>query len=388
MPQLFEVQRGQRGQPSAAPSTGLSGFSPWVSVDSLQEPEVVTMLQLYYLPDEQVVDAKQAYSLLDAALDAGIPHTHVCGGNARCSTCRVLILEGLECCGPRTPAEQALADHLHLEPNVRLACQTELVNSGRITVRRLALDSEDLSLFHDQAIDRSAPQMLGQEKKVAVLFADIRGFTTFSESVLPYDVIYVLNRYFRRMSEVIHRNGGMINVYMGDGLMALFGVEHPDRAAEMAIRAGVEMLEAVKQLSPYLESLYQQHLRIGIGVHYGYVVMGTIGDPKDPRVTAIGDTVNLASRIESANKQLGTSFLISAEAYKEAEPHVQVDRAFRIPIAGKSGEYSLYEVTGVTTAAQEGMLWVQNPPQTSWLVRLKRSLQTWWRTVRRFLQRR
>jgi adenylate cyclase len=346
------------------------------------------MLQLYYLPDEQVVDAKQAYSLLDAALDAGIPHTHVCGGNARCSTCRVLILEGLECCGPRTPAEQALADHLHLEPNVRLACQTELVNSGRITVRRLALDSEDLSLFHDQAIDRSAPQMLGQEKKVAVLFADIRGFTTFSESVLPYDVIYVLNRYFRRMSEVIHRNGGMINVYMGDGLMALFGVEHPDRAAEMAIRAGVEMLEAVKQLSPYLESLYQQHLRIGIGVHYGYVVMGTIGDPKDPRVTAIGDTVNLASRIESANKQLGTSFLISAEAYKEAEPHVQVDRAFRIPIAGKSGEYSLYEVTGVTTAAQEGMLWVQNPPQTSWLVRLKRSLQTWWRTVRRFLQRR
>jgi adenylate cyclase len=338
------------------------------------------MLQLYYLPDEQVVDAKQAYSLLDAALDAGIPHTHVCGGNARCSTCRVLILEGLECCGPRTPAEQALADHLHLEPNVRLACQTELVNSGRITVRRLALDSEDLSLFHDQTIG-SAPQMLGQEKKVAVLFADIRGFTTFSESVLPYDVIYVLNRYFRRMGEVIHRNGGMVNVYMGDGLMALFGVEHPDRAAEMAIRAGVEMLEAVKQLSPYLESLYQQHLRIGIGVHYGYVVMGTIGDPKDPRVTAIGDTVNLASRIESANKQLGTSFLISAEAYAEAEPHVQVDRAFRIPIAGKSGEYSLYEVTGVTTAAQEGMMWVESPPRIPWLTALQHWFRAGWRVV-------
>ena len=154
----------------------------------------------------------------------------------------------------------------------------------------------------------------------------------------------------------------------------------------MAIRAGVEMLEAVEQLNPYLESLYQQKLRIGIGVHYGYVVMGTIGDPKDPKVTAIGDTVNLASRIESANKQLGTSFLVSDEAYKEAEPHVRVDRAFRIPIAGKSGEYSLYEVTGVTTAAQEGMLWVQNPPPASWRMRLKRSLQNCWREIWRFLQ--
>ena len=99
------------------------------------------MLQLYYLPDEQLVDAKQAYTLLDASLEAGIPHTHVCGGNARCSTCRVLILEGLECCAPRTAAEQTLAEYLHLEPNIRLACQTELVNSGRITLRRLALDS-------------------------------------------------------------------------------------------------------------------------------------------------------------------------------------------------------------------------------------------------------
>lgn len=345
------------------------------------------MLQLYYLPDEQIVDAKQAYTLLDASLEAGIPHTHVCGGNARCSTCRVLILEGLECCAPRTAAEQKLAEYLHLEPNIRLACQTGLMSSGRITLRRLALDSEDLSLFHDQAIGRIAPQMLGREQKVAVLFADIRGFTTFSEAVLPYDVIYVLNRYFRSMGQVIKRNGGMINVYMGDGFMALFGVENPHRAAEMAIRAGVEMLEAVEQLNPYLESLYQKQLRIGIGVHYGYVVMGTIGDLKDQRMTAIGDTVNFASRIESANKQLGTTFLISAEAYREAESQVKTGRSFQIPILGKSGEYWLHEVLGVTTASQEEMMWVQRTPQVSWLVLLKRSLQTGWITLRQFFWR-
>ena len=369
---------------SASPNR--SGFSEWVSVDSLQKPEVVPMLQLYYLPDEQVVDPKQAYTLLEASLEAGIPHTHVCGGNARCSTCRVLVLEGLEFCGPRTVAEQALAEHLRLEPSVRLACQTELLGSGRITLRRLALDNEDLTLFHEQAIGKLAPQMLGQEKKVAVLFTDIRGFTTFSEALLPYDVIYVLNRYFRRMAEVITRHGGIINVYLGDGFMALFGIDNPDRAAERAIRAGVEMLEAVEQLNPYLESLYQKRLRIGIGVHYGTVVMGTIGDPKVPYVTAIGDTVNLASRIESANKQLGTTFLISADAYREAEAQVVVERSFHIPIPGKSGEYCLHEVTGVTAASYEGMQWVKpSTSQSSWFRNVQRSLYDLWRKIQQLL---
>lgn len=226
---------------------------------------------------------------------------------------------------------------------------------GKITLRRLSLDADDRALFFDQASKKAAPSLLGQEKHVAILFADIRGFTSFSEALLPYDVIYVLNRYFQRMAEVINRYGGTINVYMGDGFMALFGVDNPDRAAERAIRAGMGMLAALEELNPSLEGLYQRRLRIGIGVHYGWTVIGTIGDPKNPKMTAIGDAVNLASRIEAANKPLETTFLISQEAYDEAKDHILVGQSFRVEIPGKSGEYCLYEVSNVapSTSGEE-----------------------------------
>ncbi|MBM0740781.1 adenylate/guanylate cyclase domain-containing protein [Phormidium sp. CLA17] len=306
------------------------------------------MTQIFYLPDENLIETENANTLLTAALEAGIPHTHVCGGNARCSTCRVLILDGEEFCAPRTPEEQVLADQLGFEPCIRLACQTMIARKGKITLRRLSLDADDMAMFFDQASKKSAPSLLGQEKHVAILFADIRGFTTFSEALLPYDVIYVLNRYFQRMAEVINRYGGTINVYMGDGFMALFGLDNPDRAAERAIRAGVAMLSTLEELNPSLEGLYQQRLRIGIGVHYGGTVIGTIGDPKNPKMTAIGDAVNLASRIEAANKPLGTTFLVSEEAYIEAKDHVLVGQSFQVDIPGKSGKYTLYEVNNVT----------------------------------------
>jgi adenylate cyclase len=312
------------------------------------------MSQIYYLPDHKLIEAEpDAYTLLDASLAAGIPHTHVCGGNARCSTCRVIILEGQEYCAPRTAAETALAKQLGFDPTVRLACQTAIQSKGRITLRRLSLDAEDLELFQGQAIGKIAPHMMGEEKNVAILFADIRGFTTFSEALLPYDVIYVLNRYFQRMAQVINRHHGMINVYMGDGFMALFGVDQPDCAVEQAIRSGVEMLKAVEALNPSLETLYGQRLRIGIGIHYGCVVLGTIGDPKNPKMTAIGDAVNLASRIESANKKLNTQFLISEEAYQQVIEKVTVNQHFQVEIPGKSGEYCLYEVSNIAAPDPE-----------------------------------
>jgi adenylate cyclase len=310
-------------------------------------------MQIFYLPDQRLVDAEDASTLLEASLSAGIPHTHVCGGNGRCSTCRVLILAGGEHCAPRTEAEQILAEQLQLDPSVRLACQTAIAQTGQITLRRLSLDADDMASFFDQASGTTNPRLLGQEKKLAILFADIRGFTTFSEALLPYDVIYVLNRYFQRMGAIIHRNRGMINVYMGDGFMALFGVEKPHRAVERAIQAGVEMLQAVEDLNPALETLYGQKLRIGIGIHYGETVIGTIGDSNSPSMTAIGDAVNLASRIEAANKSLGTQFLISQAAYEQAASHVIVGRNFQVQIPGKTGEYCLYEVTGAIPLAPE-----------------------------------
>ncbi len=208
------------------------------------------------------------------------------------------------------------------------------------------LDQEDVAIT-TQLSGGTMPGIVGHEQRLAILFADIRSFTPFAEAMLPYDVIHVLNRYFHRVGQAIRRHSGYMDTYMGDGLMALFGVQNPDGAALRAVRAGLDMLAAVEQLNPYLTTLCQRPLQIGIGVHVGDVVVGAVGAGDNRKVTAIGDAVNVASRIEAANKAAGTTFLISEDTYTQVHAKVQVNRSIRATLAGKRGEYTLYEVIGV-----------------------------------------
>jgi adenylate cyclase len=240
--------------------------------------------------------------------------------------------------------EQQLADRLHFTSDIRLACQTTI--SDNVKLRRLVLDDEDLQLT-DQTTVGATSTSAGQEKRLAVLFSDIRGFTPFAEALPPYDVVHVLNRYFHEMGLVINRNGGQIDNYMGDGLMALFGMEDQIQAAMQAVRTGLEMLEAVVHLKPYLEAIYGRSFQIGVGIHYGEVVVGAIGAQSLKRVTAIGDAVNLASRIQSANKQAGTRLLISEDTYKEVKDQILPGTTVRVTLPGKTGVYVLYEVIGL-----------------------------------------
>jgi adenylate cyclase len=102
------------------------------------------MPKIYFLPDRKKVETDEKTSILEASLNFGIPHTHVCGGKARCSTCRVMVLEGIEFCTPRTEEEQILADRLSFDPTIRLACQTKV--TGNVNLRRLVLDEADAFL--------------------------------------------------------------------------------------------------------------------------------------------------------------------------------------------------------------------------------------------------
>jgi len=306
------------------------------------------MPNVFYILSERTVAADSDETILHASLRAGIPHAHACGGNARCSTCRVAVIEGLDSCCPRNDREQKLADRMRFRPEIRLACQTTIC--GDVKIRRLVLDDEDLYLT-DQRSAGSAPTSAGEEKRLAILFSDIRGFTPFAEALPPFDVVHVLNRYFHDMGVVISRNDGQIDNYMGDGLLALFGMENQTGAALQAVKAGLEMIAATEQLKPYLEAIYARSFEIRVGVHYGVVVVGAIGAQSLRRVTAIGDAVNLASRIEAANKQAGTRLLISEETYNEVKDHVQAGRTIHATLPGKTGEYDLYEVTGLTQAA-------------------------------------
>jgi adenylate cyclase len=302
------------------------------------------MIRITYL-NEKTVQTDEATPILHASLQNGIPHTHVCGGNARCSTCRVLILEGLENCCPRNEREQKMAERRKFSPTVRLACQTTL--TGDVTLRRLVLDEEDRHLVDDEVRDGASPRSVGEERPLAILFSDIRNFTPFAESQLPYDVIHVLNRYFHRMGGAVERNRGQIDNFVGDGLSAFFGLADPARAVLDAVQAGLDMLAELEAMQPYFQALFRSRLSIGIGVHYGEVVLGAVGVGERRRLTMVGDAANFASRVESATKEAGVPFLISQDAYEQARGRAQVGRQFDLAIKGKSGTYSLYEVLGL-----------------------------------------
>jgi len=337
-----------------------------------------------YLPDERSIEVEECEFILAASQQAGVSHTHVCGGAARCSTCRVLVLEGQENCSSPEAAERDIAKRLRFPPNVRLACQTQVL--GDITVRRLAIDGEDIDEINSQIRGKVMPELPGREKSIAILFADIRGFTSLSEQLLPYDIIYILNRYFRRVGEVVQRHGGQINNYMGDGFMALFGVNNSRDAADRAVRAGLEILEAVDRLNPHIETLYHHRLKIGIGIHYGCVVIGEVGTTDNPTLTAIGDAVNLASRIESANKELGTTMLISEATYREVSDRVSVKQCHHLSLKGKSGNYPLYEITAIDGPAVpfECPPIAPAKPQTGWQ-KLLAWLKKWRSRLRHWL---
>jgi len=315
---------------------------------------------IYVLPDQRLIECGPRESVLSAGLRVGVPFAHACGGRASCSTCRVVVVEGWSSCTEQTAKERVIAERLGFSPEFRLACQTRV--SADLTVRRLVLDDHDIELadirtgfvrrnmrglaawaFGGVARHRMRPQAIGEEQHVAVLFADIRGFTGFSEALLPYDVIHVLERHLRLATKTVERHGGVVTSFMGDGLMALFRPGQIQSPSARAVRAGMEMLAEATARRPVLSELYGRTFDLNVGVHYGPAIIGTLGGgPSD--VTAIGDTVNLASRIEQANKQFGTRFLISEATLAELGDDVKVGRRFSCPLPGKAGEYTLIEV--------------------------------------------
>ena len=303
------------------------------------------MPRILFLPDQRYVEASNLESVLSASLRGGIPHTNECRGNARCSTCRVLVVNGLEFCSPRTEKEQALAEQLHFGERVRLACQTTV--TGDVTLRRLILDAKDAGLT-DQTKERTTHGSVGEERRIAILFVDIRGSTSFAESVPPFDVIHVLRRFYHHMERAVMDNGGHVACYTGDGLMALFGVKPSECAPLQAVLAGLDMLRSVKEdVQPYVKRLFQCPFKIGVGVHFGDAVVGTVGGGLQERVTAIGDAVNIAHRIERANKRAGTEFLVSEAVLRAVQEQVRVGKAISVKLPGKTGKHALHEIVGI-----------------------------------------
>ena len=292
--------------------------------------------------DDRSVEVEQGTSLLDAGLHAGLKVTHACGAKGKCSTCRVVLLSDVSGAVARNETERAMAALRGFPPEVRLSCQTPV--HGDCHVRFLVRDDEDYDLVKDEVVP-GAEAGVGEERRLAILFCDIRDFTAFSEAHAPYDVIHVLNRHFRRVHAAIEAHGGRIDNFMGDGVMALFGLDGAPERSLRAIRAGARILEDAATLSPWFEAQFHRPFRVGVGVHVGDVVVGSVGAGDRRKVTAIGDAVNLAARVEAANRAAGTSFLVSDAAREAAGPdQVRFGRRIDVELKGKSGVHALWEV--------------------------------------------
>ena len=185
----------------------------------------------------------------------------------------------------------------------------------------------------------------GEKRHVAVLFSDIFNFTTRSESMAPERLVSHLNRYLSRMVEAIQANHGMIDKFMGDGIMAIFGAPLVDDEPEVsAVRAALVMIEALEQLNPELEREGIEPIRIGVGIHCGKAIVGNIGSSQRLEYTAIGDVVNTASRIEGLTRKLDGAILISSQVFEAIRHSIPAEFVAEVPVKGKSVLIRVYRV--------------------------------------------
>lgn len=276
-------------------------------------------------------------TLLEISRMLGIPHASVCGGRARCSTCRVEVTEGADELEPPGEAERGVLERISAGAQTRLACQIHPRHA--ISVQPLVA-AREAALAPGQARDAFH---WGVERRVAIMFVDMRNFTGFAEQRLPFDVVFILNRYLGLIAAAITDNGGYVDKFIGDGVMAIFGMSDGDRVGcRNALEAIVAIGDAMDALNRDVASSVSTPIRIGIGVHTGPAILGRIGaaaaggDVSNQGITALGDTVNAASRLETATKQLGAVAVVSEATLRAAGITVEGGEVHEISVKGRA----------------------------------------------------
>jgi adenylate cyclase len=286
-------------------------------------------IELRY-PQGRKVTVPAGITVLEASQRFGIPHASVCGGRGRCSTCRVRVGAGAERLPPPSEAEQRVLQRVSAPPGVRLARQIAIHGPLEITPLLPAVGGPVGA--GDDSVNRH-----GTDRELAILFSDIRSFTQLAEHRLPYDVVFLLNQYFKVMGEQVEAHGGHVDKFIGDGMMALFGLATDrDTACRQAVAAIKAMSHELEVLNADLATELTEPLRIGIGVHVGTVIVGQIGHGPAAHLTAIGDTVNVASRLEPLSKEFQAEAVISLAVAEAAGLDTARYRSAELPLRGRS----------------------------------------------------
>ncbi|WP_171133266.1 adenylate/guanylate cyclase domain-containing protein [Ruegeria sp. HKCCA6707] len=267
------------------------------------------------------VTSEKGMTLLEMSQSNGVPHTALCGGKGRCTTCRVIVEDGAGKLPPPSEAEARSLAAVGAAEGTRLACQ--LRPTEPLTVFRV---------FRPEGGRDRAHASQGQERQLAVLFLDMRGFTARTTGQLPYDIVFLLNRFFDAIVPSITAHGGTVDKYMGDGLLAMFETPDAESSARASLAAAADIGRALARFNQQLEAEGSPAIRIGMGLHLGDLVLGEIGAAKHAPRTIIGDAVNVASRLEGETKALSVELLASAKVLQAAgiEPDRSQLREFRL----------------------------------------------------------
>jgi len=263
------------------------------------------MINLSY-GNGRTVRVPKGLSVLEASLRNNVPHASVCGGRARCSTCRIRVI-GDHATLPAPSQREAfvLARVGTNDPSIRLACQ--LRPTCDISFFQLFVPSLASANAHP-----SNPSRIGEERYLVSLFVDMRGSTQLAEQRLPFDTVFVVNRFLAAVSQAVIACGGQPNQFLGDGMLALFGLaESAQTSCRQAIRAAAAISANIEELNQFLSHDLREPLRFGIGIHGGEVIVGDIGYSGHMVFTALGDAVNVAARLQDMTKTLACEAVIS-----------------------------------------------------------------------------
>ena len=252
------------------------------------------------------------YSVLEASLLARIPHASMCGGRARCTLCRVRVL-GEVTLPPPGEAERRLLARIGADPaRIRLACQ--LRPRCDLSVLPIVPADAQTAFMH-----RRQSGSISRERFVVIMFVDMRDSTNLVEKRMPYDSIFVLDRFIAAVSAAVVQAGGVPNQFLGDGIMAIFGLDtNVETSCRQALIGAHGVARNIRLLSALLEPELHDPIRIGIGVHCGEAITGEIGFRDHITFTAMGDAPNVASRLQQMTKDLACEALISEAVFTRA----------------------------------------------------------------------
>ena len=295
----------------------------------------------------QVISGIPGQTILEIIRQHSIPHASLCGGRGRCTTCRVRIGAGYSDLEKPSALEKFALDRIGAAPNVRLACQTRPLKTIEITPL-MPPDLDINSEWREGGVS-------GEERDVVALFVDLRDSSRFSEHHLPYDVLFILNRFFLEMSEALKSSHGHYAQFEGDGLLALYGLERGlQQGCSDVIHGAIEMQKKIDRLNQQLKNDLSQQLKIGIGIHCGQAIVGTMGPPTAPNYSAIGDCVNAAALLETKSREMKAVIVVSDEVVRLAGADFSKIPSQQVGLRGKQRSVLAYIVDNPDAIPAEG----------------------------------